>query len=103
MTDAISSRRLGHVPVLLTEVVVGIAAEDEKLFVDGTFGRGGHSEALLQGARCRVLALDRDPAAQHRAQELKSKYRGRFTFCLGCFGDLDKILIQQGIHSNAVP
>ena len=74
MTDAISSRRLGHVPVLLTEVTVGMAVEDEKLFVDGTFGRGGHSEALLQGARCRVVALDRDPAAQHRAQELKSKY-----------------------------
>ena len=98
MTDAISSRRLGHVPVLLTEVTVGLAAEDEKLFVDGTFGRGGYSEALLQGARCRVVALDRDPAAQHRAQELKSKYQDRFTFCLGRFGNLDEILIQQGIH-----
>ena len=98
MTDAISSHRLGHVPVLLAEVTVGMAAEDEKLFIDGTFGRGGYSEALLQGARCRVVALDRDPTAQHRAQELKSNYRDRFTFCLGCFGDLDKILFQQGIH-----
>jgi 16S rRNA (cytosine1402-N4)-methyltransferase len=98
VTDAISSLRLGHVPVLLNEVTVGLAAEDEKLFIDGTFGRGGYSEALLQGARCRVVGLDRDPAAQDRAQELRSKYRDRFTFCMGCFGDLDKILIQQGIH-----
>lgn len=98
MTDAISSRRLGHVPVLLTEVTIGMAAEDEKLFVDGTFGRGGYSEALLEGARCRVVALDRDPTAEHRARELKLKYQDRFSFCLGCFGDLDKILVQEGIH-----
>ena len=98
MTDANSSRRFGHVPVLLAQVKASLALQDNKLFIDGTFGRGGYSQALLKGARCQVMALDRDPAVRGRAQELKSLYGDRFTFFSGCFGDLDQILIEQGVH-----
>ena len=98
MTEANSSRRLGHVPVLLAQVKAGLALQDNKLFVDGTFGRGGYSQALLQDAQCQVMALDRDPEARASAQELKSRYGGRFTFFTGCFGDLDQILFGQGVQ-----
>ena len=98
MTDANSSRRLGHVPVLLAQVKAGLALQDNRLFVDGTFGRGGYSQALLQDAQCQVMALDRDPGARSSAQELKSRYGDRFTFLTGCFGDLDQILFGQGVH-----
>ena len=98
MTDANSSRRLGHVPVLLAQVKAGLALQDNSLFVDGTFGRGGYSQALLQDAQCQVMALDRDPGARSSAQELKSRYGDRFTFLTGCFGDLDQILFGQGVH-----
>ncbi|MBT07193.1 MAG: 16S rRNA (cytosine(1402)-N(4))-methyltransferase [Rhodospirillaceae bacterium] len=98
MTDANSSRRLGHVPVLLAQVKAGLALQENKLFVDGTFGRGGYSQAFLQGAQCKVMALDRDPAALLSAQKLKSRYRNRFTFFTGCFGDLDQILVEQGVQ-----
>ena len=97
MSDAISSHRFGHVPVLLSEVTNGLAIQDDQLVIDGTFGYGGYSEAFLKNTRCSVVGLDRDPTVLGRAQELDLEYKGRFTFCLGCFGDLDEILRQQGI------
>ena len=52
-----------HTPVLLAEVVAALAPAPGKLIVDGTFGAGGYSRALLQ-AGARVVAFDRDPAAR---------------------------------------
>ena len=54
-----------HVPVLLEEAVAALDIREDKTYVDGTFGRGGHSAAILArlGVRGRLLALDQDPAA----------------------------------------
>ena len=54
-----------HVPVLLEETVVSLALRPDAVVVDATFGRGGHTRALLGriGPGARILALDRDPAA----------------------------------------
>jgi 16S rRNA (cytosine1402-N4)-methyltransferase len=54
-----------HVPVLLEEAVAALLPRAEGVWVDATFGRGGHTRALLAriGPRARVIALDRDPAA----------------------------------------
>jgi 16S rRNA (cytosine1402-N4)-methyltransferase len=63
---------VSHVPVLLEEAVAALNVREGKTYVDGTFGRGGHSAAILAGVglRGRLLALDQDPAAHsHRALE----------------------------------
>ncbi len=53
----------GHIPVLLGEVLEVIAPRDGAHYIDGTFGGGGYSRALLDAAQCRVLGIDRDPDA----------------------------------------
>ena len=51
-----------HVPVLLDEVIAGLAIQPDEIHVDGTFGAGGYTKAMLDlGAR--VYAFDRDPSA----------------------------------------
>ena len=56
---------VSHVPVLLEEAISALGVREGKTYVDGTFGRGGHSEAILArlGVRGRLFALDQDPAA----------------------------------------
>jgi 16S rRNA (cytosine1402-N4)-methyltransferase len=61
-----------HVPVLVEEAVAALHVREDETYVDGTFGRGGHSAAILArlGVRGRLLAFDQDPAAHaHRAHE----------------------------------
>jgi 16S rRNA (cytosine1402-N4)-methyltransferase len=63
---------VSHVPVLLEEAVNALRVREGETYVDGTFGRGGHSAAILArlGVRGRLLALDQDPEAHsHRALE----------------------------------
>jgi 16S rRNA (cytosine1402-N4)-methyltransferase len=56
---------VSHVPVLLEEAVNALRVREGETYVDGTFGRGGHSKAILArlGVRGRLLAFDQDPAA----------------------------------------
>ena len=52
-----------HIPVMLSEVLQALAPESGEIIVDGTFGAGGHTEAILQSADCKVIAIDRDSDA----------------------------------------
>lgn len=81
-----------HYPVMLAEVLQGVAPKDGGVYVDGTFGNGGYSEAILKAADCRVIAIDRDETVRPRAEELAAKYGERFTFLSGCFGDVKVLL-----------
>ncbi len=56
-----------HIPVLLSEAVASIAPKDGELYIDGTFGAGGYSRAILEAANCHVLAIDRDITAVRAA------------------------------------
>ena len=52
-----------HIPVMANEVLTGLNLRDGGIYVDGTFGRGGYSQAILEAAATRVFGIDRDPAA----------------------------------------
>ena len=84
-----------HFPVMLTEVLDALNPEDDKLYVDATFGNGGYSEAILQKANCKVIALDRDNTVIPRANEIKKQYGARFEFRLGEFGDFDNLVSED--------
>jgi 16S rRNA (cytosine1402-N4)-methyltransferase len=83
--------------VLLAEAIAALAPRDDGLYVDGTFGAGNYSRAILEAARCRVVALDRDPAAVALGGAIASAYAGRLTVVEGRFGDLERILAGLGI------
>jgi 16S rRNA (cytosine1402-N4)-methyltransferase len=83
----------GHVPVLLAEVLAALAPKDGALYVDGTFGAGGYSEALLAAAHCRVIAIDRDPEAVRRGAALVERHGGRLKLVEGCFGEMDRLVL----------
>lgn len=71
------------------------------IYVDGTFGRGGHSRAILArlGDAGRLIAIDRDPEAVAAGRDLACADR-RFSMVSGRFGSLTELLAQVGIHGN---
>ena len=98
----------GHQPVLLSEVLGLLAPRAGGRYLDGTFGGGGHTRALLLAAPgTNVVALDRDPAAQPRAEALREEFAGRCALVDRDFGRLaelpmegfDGILFDLGVSS----
>jgi 16S rRNA (cytosine1402-N4)-methyltransferase len=85
-----------HVPVLLDEAVAALAVKRDGIYVDGTFGRGGHARAVLAqlGPAGRLLAVDRDPAAEDAARVLAAN-EPRFVFQRAWFSDLPDIVAAQ--------
>jgi 16S rRNA (cytosine1402-N4)-methyltransferase len=81
---------------MLAEVVEAMAPRDGAHYVDGTFGGGGYSRALLDAAKCRVLGIDRDPSAIARGRELAARYDGRLTVVQGEFSQMESLLAQSG-------
>jgi len=79
-----------HQPVLLEEVLAALAPLEGCRFVDGTFGAGGYSRAMLaQGAL--VTGIDRDPRVLAFAEAVKADFRDRFSFVAGRFAELDSL------------
>lgn len=88
-----------HKPVLLDEVITAIAPRDGGVYVDATYGGGGYSEALLAAADCRVVAIDRDPDAIARGQEVVTKYQGRLRLVEARFSHLTALLADNDIRA----
>lgn len=80
-----------HVPVLLAEVLDALRPLDGVHVIDGTFGAGGYSEALL-GAGARVTGIDQDPNVAGYASALTDKHPKSFAFVLGRFSQLDGLV-----------
>jgi 16S rRNA (cytosine1402-N4)-methyltransferase len=89
-----------HVPVLLAEVGTALDAKRGGVFIDGTFGAGGYTRAILDAnPQNRVIAIDRDPDAIAGGEALSAKYKKRLMLVPGRFGDLDEIAHAQGFDS----
>jgi 16S rRNA (cytosine1402-N4)-methyltransferase len=99
MTDITATNTAPHQPVLLTEVVTALAPRDGAIYVDGTFGAGGYSRAILDAANCTVFAIDRDPDAVAGAQPLLERYAGRLHILQGRFGEMTDLLSREGVHA----
>ena len=86
-----------HIPVLLNEVVESIAPKDGGVYVDGTFGAGGYTRAVLDAADCTVYAIDRDPDAIREGQKLVDSYKGRLHLLHGTFGEMAELVRGEGV------
>ena len=86
-----------HQSVLLAEAVAALAVKPDGVYVDATFGRGGHSREILArlSARGRLLAMDRDPAAIAAGQAIDDV---RFTLVHAAFGAIGEVLDGQGVE-----
>jgi len=86
-----------HLPVLLAEVVKALAPADGEAYIDGTFGAGGYTRAILAAADCRVIAIDRDPTAIAAGRAIEQASGRRLILVEGRFGEL------AGIAAAAAP
>ena len=86
-----------HITVLLNEAVEALAIRPEGVYVDGTFGRGGHSRAILArlGAGGRLIAFDRDPVAVQAGQAVQDP---RFELVHAPFSDFAAALAERGVE-----
>lgn len=87
-----------HQTVLLHEAVASVLTSRDGIYVDATFGRGGHTRHLLAQltADARVIGFDKDPQAIAAAQQLAEE-DARFSVVHGSFADIDALLAQQGL------
>ena len=85
-----------HVPVLAQEAVAALAIQPDGIYVDATFGRGGHSRLILDrlGANGRLIALDRDPDAIRAGASLQDK---RLTLVQRTFSSLGAVLAELSV------
>ncbi|MDT9598035.1 16S rRNA (cytosine(1402)-N(4))-methyltransferase RsmH [Sphingosinicella rhizophila] len=87
-----------HVPVLLAEVMAALSPRQDEVHVDGTFGAGGYSKAMLDlGAR--VFAFDRDPDAIREGCILEDESGGRLTLVPERFSRMRQALADRGVDS----
>jgi 16S rRNA (cytosine1402-N4)-methyltransferase len=94
-----SASLTGHVPVLLTEVIDALQPRDGGRYVDGTFGGGGYTTAILDRAECEVIAIDRDPDAIAAGRALAERYAPRLRLIEGRFGDMEQLLSAEGVSA----
>jgi 16S rRNA (cytosine1402-N4)-methyltransferase len=85
-----------HIPVMLSEVLAALEPKDGQVIIDGTFGAGGYSEAILREADCKIIAIDRDPEAFRLSGKLAEKYPGRLMAVLGRYSEMDEIAASEG-------
>lgn len=78
-----------HIPVLLNEVLEYLNCQEAGVYVDGTFGAGGYTRAILNAnVNNKVYAFDRDPSVWGTVEKFKQEYGERFVFIADCFGNV---------------
>ena len=98
-----------HIPVLLRPLIEAVAPV-RGLWIDGTFGAGGHSEALLNAGADRVIGIDRDPSAISAGAAMAARWQGRLTLVEAAFADMqahvgepvDGVVLDLGVSSMQI-
>src|SRR5262245_12807644 len=87
-----------HLPVMLDESLTGLSLRADGVYVDATFGRGGHSGAILRrlGSSGTLHAFDRDPAAAGAAAALAASH-GNFRFHAQAFSSLFGVCASEAV------
>ena len=88
-----------HVPVMLAEMLAALNPRDGRRYLDATFGGGGYSRAILEGAACEVWAIDRDETAIARGAGLVARHPGRLHLLHGRFGAMLELLAGAGVET----
>ncbi|MBQ3695868.1 MAG: 16S rRNA (cytosine(1402)-N(4))-methyltransferase RsmH [Alphaproteobacteria bacterium] len=84
-----------HIPVLLDEVL-NYLAPNGGTFVDGTFGAGGYTKAILNANKNnQVIAFDRDPTTRFTSEQIQKKFGDRFAFIQDCFSHMANYLTEK--------
>jgi 16S rRNA (cytosine1402-N4)-methyltransferase len=99
MTPAAAPSSSPHVPVLLDEVIHALAVAPGETHVDGTFGAGGYSTAILEKEAARVFAFDRDPDAIQYGKDLAASSGGRLTLVPERFSRMRQALAARGVEA----
>ena len=86
-----------HIPVLLTEILAS-AKPISGVWIDGTFGAGGYSRAILDAGADTLYAIDRDPEVFTRSEKWIKDYDGRLKLIQGTFGELDTHVKNEGAN-----
>ena len=88
-----------HIPVLLNEVLEGLAVKPDGIYVDGTVGGAGHSREIAKqlGAEGMLIGLDRDPDAVAVARERLAEYPAKVFHCN--YDEMQRVLNEEGISS----
>lgn len=86
-----------HKPVMLKEVIENLSLKKGETYLDGTFGAGGYSRAILESATCQLYAIDRDESAERFAEKLSQNFPKNFTFLHGKFSECQELLAEKNI------
>ncbi|KAF8818912.1 ribosomal RNA small subunit methyltransferase H [Rickettsia endosymbiont of Cardiosporidium cionae] len=102
---------MSHTPVLLNEILKFMNPQDNKKYLDCTFGSGSCTKAILHSAQCKVTAIDRDPYINKYVQNIQSEFKERFHFINGNFAHIkdlvannkfDGVVIDLGMSSMQI-
>ena len=94
--NAVDGGLVRHIPVLAAEVLDFLRVREGGVYIDGTFGAGGYTRAILDAADCHVIAIDRDETAIARGAGLVEAANGRLALIHDRFSNLDEVARDAG-------
>lgn len=91
-----------HIPVMMSEVLEALQMAPDGTYIDGTYGNGGYTRAMLAAGAGFVIAIDRDPGAIHAGKELAAEHPERLRLLQGTFGNMDDFASPSSIDGIAL-
>ena len=97
--NAVDGGLARHIPVLAQKALHYLSPRDGGIYIDGTFGAGGYTRAILAAADCSVIGIDRDQSAIARGADLVEQAKGRLTLVEDRFSALDQVAHGAGYEA----